>query len=142
MLVAASVRAQTPSLDDLAWMTGSWETQLGRARIEEHWLAPAGKSMFGISRTVAGDRTVSFEFLRIETRPDGIYYVAQPNGRPGTDFKLTSLTGGLAVFENPAHDHPKIIRYRRNADGSLLASIEGDEKGKHVVQDFPMQKSR
>ncbi len=46
--------------------------------------------MMGVSRTVAGDKTVEFEYLRIEQRADGIYYVAHPKARcPGTDFKLT-----------------------------------------------------
>lgn len=68
--------------------------------------------------------------------PGRIYYVAHPNARPGTDFKLTRTDGHSAVFENPQHDHPKIIRYPKNPDGSLTARIEGDEKGKHVVQEF------
>jgi len=142
VVAAASARAQGPTVDGLAWMAGSWETAMGRAKIEEHWIKPAGKTMFGVSRTVAGERTVAFEFLRIESRADGIYYVAQPNGKPGTDFKLTSLNDGLAVFENPTHDHPKIIRYRRNADGSITAEIEGDEKGKHVKQDFAFRAAK
>jgi hypothetical protein len=32
------------------------------------------------SRTLEGDRTVAFEFVRIEARADGVYYVAQPGG--------------------------------------------------------------
>ena len=83
--------------------------------------------MLGVSRTVVGDKAVGFEFLRVEARPEGVYYVAQPNGRAGTEFKLTKLEGESAVFENPEHDHPKIIRYRKNEDGSLTARIEGDE---------------
>ena len=61
--------------------------------------------MLGMSRTVSGARTVSFEYLRIETRPDGIYYVAHPRAKsPGTDFKLVRSDRGQAVFENPSHD--------------------------------------
>ena len=45
----------------------------------------------------------------------------------GVSFKLTKLEGESAVFENPEHDHPKIIRYRKGEDGSLTARIEGDE---------------
>ena len=39
------------------------------------------------------------------------------------------------MFENPQHDHPKIIRYRRQ-ERTLVAEIEGDEKGRHVKQAF------
>ena|SRR5688572_9675256 len=116
-----------PKISELAWISGDWQTAPGgRAQIEEHWMAPAGGSMVGMGRTVAGGRTVEFEYLRIEERADQIYYVASPKGRcPGTDFKLTRLSGQEALFENPEHDFPKRITYRKNSEGSLTASIDG-----------------
>jgi hypothetical protein len=130
-------------ITDLAWISGDWQTPSGqKAQIEEHWTAPAGASMMGLSRTVAQGKTVEFEYLRIEQRADGIYYVAHPKARcPGTDFKLTSLTGKEAVFENPEHDFPKRIIYRKSADGSLIASIDGGTGTKTLVFPFrPMSK--
>jgi hypothetical protein len=97
----------------------------------------AGGSMFGVSRTVANGKTVFFEYLRIETRGDGLFYVAHPKARtPGTDFKLVRLSGQEAVFENPAHDFPKRLIYRKNADGSLTARIEGNGTEKEKPQEF------
>ena len=133
-----ALRAQTPAtttgptLAQLSWMSGGWRTAPGgRVQIEEHWMAPAGSSMLGMSRTVSGDRTVEFEYVRVEQRTDGLYYVAHPGARsPGTDFKLTSHSATEAVFENPAHDFPKRIIYRKNSDGSLTASVDGGEKTK------------
>ena len=115
------------TVSELAWISGGWQTPPGgRAQVEEHWMAPSGNSMIGMGRTVAGGRTVEFEYLRIEERDSQIYYVASPKGRcPGTDFKLTRLAGQEAVFENPEHDFPKRITYRKNSDGSLTASIDG-----------------
>ena len=84
--------------------------------------------MIGMGRAVAGGKTVEFEYLRIEQRVDAIYYVAHPKARcPGTDFKLTKLAAREAVFENPQHDFPKRVTYRKNPDGSLTASIDGGE---------------
>ena len=135
-----SLSAQSQdSLSDLAWLAGGWQGTMGKALIEEHWIQPAGGTMLGLSRTVATGRTVAFEFLRIESRPDGAVYVAQPQGRPPVEFKLTQRSQNRAVFENPQHDHPKIIRYSKEADGSLRAEIEGDEKGKHKRLEFRFQ---
>jgi hypothetical protein len=119
--------AVAPSISDLAWMAGDWQTAPGgRVQIEEHWTVPAGGTMLGMGRTVAGDRTVEFEFLRLEQRADGIFYVASPKGRcPATDFKLTRISGHEVVFENPAHDFPKRITYRKNSDGTLTATVDG-----------------
>ena len=123
------VATTTPTVADLAWIAGNWQTPPGkRAQVDEHWSRPIGGSLMGMSRTVVGDKTVEFEYLRIEQRADAIYYVAHPKARcPGTDFKLTRLTGQEAVFENPAHDFPKRIIYRKNSDGSLVASIDAGE---------------
>ena len=84
--------------------------------------------MMGVSRTVAGGKLVEFEYIRIIERADGVFYVAHPNARtPGTEFKLTKLSADSATFENPQHDFPKRIIYKKNADGSLTASIDGGE---------------
>src|SRR5688572_31206690 len=84
---------QTPTMSDLSWIAGAWQTAPGgRRQIEEHWTTAAGGSMMGVSRTIAGDKTVEFEYLRIEQRADGIFYVAHPKARcPGTDRKSTRL---------------------------------------------------
>ena len=132
-------QSREPS-SDFAWLAGGWQgTMGGKAQIEEHWIQPAGGTMLAVSRTIANGRTVAFEFLRIESRADGIYYVAQPQGRPPVEFKLTQQSENRAVFENPQHDHPKIIRYSKEGDGSLHAEIEGDEKGKHKKMEFKFQ---
>jgi hypothetical protein len=133
---------QNPTLADISWISGDWQTAPGgRAQIEEHWTPVAGASMMGMSRTVAGEKTVEFEYLRIEQRADGIYYVAQPKGRcPGTDFKLTRASNIEAVFENPQHDFPKRIIYRKGADDSLTASIDGGEGSKPMSFAFKRMK--
>lgn len=124
---------QNPTLADLTWIAGDWQTAAdGRRQVEEHWTQAAGGSMMGVSRTVAGDKTVEFEYLRIEQRDDGIYYVAHPKARcPGTDFKLTRASSTEAVFENPQHDFPKRITYRKTDDG-LTASIDAGEGSKSM----------
>ena len=128
---------QTFKIEDLAWLSGDWETAPGRTRIDEHWTNVAGGSLIGMSRTVAGGKTVFFEYLRIESRGPDIYYVAHPKARtPGTDFKLARLTAQEAVFENLAHDFPKRVIYRKNGDGTLTARIEGDGTEKEKPQDF------
>jgi hypothetical protein len=68
---------------------------------------------------------VAFEFLRLEARPDGVYYVAQPGGKPPVAFKWDGKSETEVVFENPQHDFPKRIIYSRNADGSVKARVDG-----------------
>jgi Domain of unknown function (DUF6265) len=139
MLTSAAVQND---ISQLSWLAGDWQSAPGgRTQVEEHWIQPAGGSMLGMSRTVAGSRTVEFEFLRIEQREDGIYYVAQPKGRcPATDFKLTRAGAQEAVFENPQHDFPKRIIYRKTAEDSLTASIDAGEGSKAMTFSFRRMK--
>lgn len=141
LLVLASLPLQT-GLAELSWIAGDWQTAPGgRRQVEEHWTKAAGGSMMGMSRTVAGDKTVEFEYVRIEQRADGVYYVAHPKARcPGTDFKLTRASATEAVFENPQHDFPKRIIYRRTGEDGLTASIDGGEGTNAMLFTFSRMK--
>ncbi len=136
LAAAGAAHATPPTIADLGFMAGSWTTQSGPARVDEQWSCPGPDSMLGIGRTIAKGKTAYFEFLRIETRPDGLVYVAQPKGGPPTDFKLVKLEGGAAVFENLAHDFPKRIIYTKTADGGLTARVEGDATSKEKAEEF------
>ena len=116
-------------ISDLIWLAGDWQSAAGgRVQIEEHWTRPAGGTMIGMGRTVVGDKTAEFECLRIEQRGNDLFYVANPNANcPQTDFKLTRLSGQEVIFDNPAHDYPKRVIYRKNSDGSLVASVDAGE---------------
>ena len=130
------------TLQDLTWLAGGWQLAKGARCIEEHWTRPSSNMLVGASRTVEGGRTVAFEFLRIEARADGIYYVAQPGGRPPVDFKLSTDNASELVFLNPGHaDHLKRIIYRRQGDGGLEARVEGEDDGRAFAVDYPYRRS-
>jgi ketosteroid isomerase-like protein len=109
------------------WLAGAWvgRTESGE-RFEEIWMVPAGGAMVGSGRSTKDDRMVFFEHLRIEAREGRLVYVAQPLGKPPTEFVETPGDGpATLVFENRAHDWPKRIRYERTAKG-LAVRVEGD----------------
>jgi len=122
------------SIAQVAWIAGTWSGGAGGATFEERWTPPAGGAMLAVSRTLKGDRMVAFEFLRIVERSAGLVYIAQPDGRPPTDFVLTEITSDSATFENPSHDFPKMIRYAKQPDGSLEARIsDGGQRAQAFV---------
>lgn len=129
-------RACGMSIEDVAWMEGRWQGPSGPGTVDEHWSHAAGDSMLGMSRFISKGRTAFFEYLRMEARPDGLYYIAHPKARPGVEFKLVRCSEREVLFENPANDHPKRILYRRESADRMTARLEGDEGGKPVAQDF------
>jgi hypothetical protein len=129
------------TLRDIAWLAGDWQLTSAAACVEEHWTAWSENMLVGMSRTVAGGRTTSFEFMRIESRADGIFYVAQPGGRPPVDFKLASESAAELTFVNPGHaDRLKRVIYRREPDGRLTARIEGENAGAAFSEDYPYRR--
>jgi hypothetical protein len=130
-------------LDVLSWLAGTWINDDGGRHIEEIWTSPASDLMLGMSRTLKDGTTVSFEFMRSSVRADGVFYVAQPRGKPPVEFPLQSWDGTQAIFINPGNgDHLKRIIYRHNADGSFTARIEGANQGAEFAEDYPYHRVR
>ena len=88
--------------------------------------------MIGMNRTVVGERTAAYEYLRIERTPDGIDYVAIPVRQELTRFRLVECTDNHAVFENPDHDFPSRVIYERSGE-KLIGRIEGNRGGKEIA---------
>jgi hypothetical protein len=129
-------------LDNVAWLTGCWAADGGEPGSVEHWLAPAGGSMFGVSRSVRAGRLSQFEFMTIRTLPDGrLVFVALPGGKNSTEFTSASLTAGEVVFENAKHDFPNRVIYRRIGEKTMLGRIEGVANGQPRAVDFPFTRT-
>lgn len=140
----AQTQAQTDPLAPVAWLAGCWAEQGRDAGSGEHWTAPAGGLMLGMARTLKGGRVIDFEFMQIRAGADGkLAYLAQPQGRPPTEFKLLRLPDPKqpeAVFENPTHPFPQRVIYRLAAPDRLNARIEGTLNGKELGVDFTLQR--
>lgn len=139
---AAQAPAATapPTVNDVAWIAGCWDATRNGRHVAEHWMPPEGGTMMGVSRTTAGPKTVEWEFLIIRQTARGLDYVAKPSGQPEATFTATRASAGEVVFENPAHDFPKRISYKRAGD-ALTASIEGPMNGQNRKIDFAYTKA-
>jgi hypothetical protein len=124
------------TIDKVAWIGTIWRGTTGTLTTEERWTPPASGGMMATARTLRGAALASFEFLCIAERGNSLAYIAMPDARtPATYFHLTALTDSSATFENPAHDYPKMIRYRLMADGGLETTIaaENGQRARSVV---------
>ena len=108
-----------------AWMAGCWSGTRDGERFHERWTLADGSTLLGVSHTVKAGKLTAFEFLRVIVRNAQPVYVAQPGGAPPTEFLATTVTADQIVFENPGHDYPKRVIYRRSGADRLTASIDG-----------------
>jgi hypothetical protein len=122
-------------LAEVAFISGTFRGPSGDTEIEECWSEPRARSMLGTGRTMRAGKTVFFEFLAITRDEQGIVYTAWPKGGPSTPFRMTKSSANEVVFENPAHDFPKRILYRKDPSGDLVTRVEGDEAGVPHVEE-------
>src|SRR5690242_14607525 len=116
LAMASAAPAPARAVDarlDLGWLAGQWCGGGEDSRIEEAWLPEAGGSLLGMSGTVRAGRTASFEFMRITLQDGRASFHVQPDGAPPTVFVAAERGDGWIRFENPAHDFPNVIEYRR-----------------------------
>jgi hypothetical protein len=136
--------APATSLDALAWLEGCWRGSANQREFREHWLPLRGGMMVGMGQTVMQDKTQDYEYLRIESRPDGVYYVAIPSGKKESAFRLANVVtddrGTEYTFTNAIDEFPQRIVYRRGSEGWLYASIEGKLNGEDRKVLYPMRR--
>jgi uncharacterized damage-inducible protein DinB len=139
--LASNAQTAAEPAGRLAWLAGCWDDVRGGRTVEEQWMAPRGGVLLGMGRTSGGARPANYEQMRIEEREGKLVFVARPSGQPEAAFTQVELTDSLVAFENPTHDFPQRIVYRLKADGSLLATTEGRERGQRRSFDFPLRRA-
>lgn len=137
----------TGPLAPLAWVHGCWGGKVNQHDFREEWLPLAGDMMIGVSQTTLRGKTVDYEYLRLENRPEGVFYIAAQAGKNDAAFRLatqTTAVGGDQVFtfinSAPGVDYPQRIIYRRASEGWLYATVEGKIKGQDKQVVFPMRR--
>jgi len=157
-LSVAPVRAQTApatvetpkpakpplELSSLDWLEGCWRGEVADYQFREHWLPLRGGLMVGAGHVVFQGKTQDYGYLRLETRPDGVYYVSISSAKKEASFKLTGTAvddkDTVFTFTSPVDEFPQRILYRRGVDGWLYASVEGKVKGEEKKVIYPMRR--
>jgi hypothetical protein len=136
VLGASDARAQGRSISDLQWLAGCWESARPTGRLVESWSGPVNGVMAGVGMSIRDTTRRVNERLRLFYRGDTLVYEASPSRQPMTEFKATRISADELVFEDPTHDFPQKISYRRSGADSLLARIEGDKAGQRQPIDY------
>jgi hypothetical protein len=108
------------------WLEGHWvhESKDRSSWTEESWLV-RGDMMVGVGLNGSGEVAKSYEFMRIAKDKDGrMTFWGSPRGAAPVPFRMVSLSAAEVAFENPAHDFPTRITYRRE-DDVLIATVSG-----------------
>ena len=130
LMAAQPVPAPAPAPELPSWLAGSWIARQPSGEWSEEWWTTARAGlMLGGSRSGNGGELGFFEHMRIARTAHGMEFCAMPKGQAGGYFPATSVTAAEVVFENPAHDYPTRIAYRR-VPGGIEAEISGPNGAK------------
>jgi hypothetical protein len=125
--------------DAFKWLIATWKINTGKGYVVESWVQSNDSTFIGKSVFVkAANDTIPQEHLELRLRNGGWSYVSTVQGQNKNQpvaFKVIFLGRSEFICENPAHDFPQRIAYRRFKD-QLFASIEGNKKGKYAKSNF------
>lgn len=127
---------QTPSF---SWLAGKWEIKTEKGRIIEEWQHINDSTWSSKSYFLTNNNdSIPQETAELKNQNGNWYYIPvvknQNNGQP-VAFKIIYTQKNEFISENPAHDFPQRIAYRR-VSGNLFASIEGSQKGKYRKMNY------
>jgi hypothetical protein len=135
MLVHGALAGANPctSLEPARWLVGSWLAPGESRVVHETWRASSEATFEGesMSRSRTDDRLLESESLRLVAMAGEVFYVAKvSHNQFPVAFRLVTCDADRLVFENPAHDFPRRIEYRRTAADAFEAHVsDGAAKG-------------
>jgi hypothetical protein len=139
--VSGTMPDDSPTVSDLAWLSGSWKAEIWGGVFEEHWGSAAGDAMMGTGRLLRDGKTAFMEFMSIEVDAEGLT-MWMILGRPSqgrkepVPFRLKQLKGQDALFERAVDgDFPTTIHYQRTGE-RLVCVLRGTRQGEQAQERF------
>jgi len=130
-------------LNKLNWLQGHWEQKLPEGLLVENWKKENDSTLSGETYFINTKDTMHYESIKLTQNEEELNYSAtvtgQNNDQP-IDFKLTSDNDRTFDFENPTHDYPQKISYKKISDTQLSATISGKQQGKNSQESYTMTK--
>ena len=131
-------------LKEMNWLNGTWTDNYLDRKYTESWQMENDSTYKGHSH-IENNKTSSNESISLRQRGDSLYFIVNvdnQNGGEAISFTLTSSADDQYVFENPDHDFPTKIVYKKINNDSIFAEISGKLNGKYRTVDFPMKRKR
>ena len=112
----------TASIDQLAWMTGTWQVALGPNTLEETWVTPTGGSIAAMVR-MYGESTSMFEVITIEEKDGTLAMTIQqwdtgfePRTPEAQQLILSEIGDQRVMFEAVTEGPMTRLGYSRSGD--------------------------
>lgn len=131
-------------LEKMHWLVGEWENKMPEGNLTETWTKANDSTYNAITLFVKDKDTLHHETVVLTQKGETLLYIPTVKGQNDdkpVEFKMTnSEKESEFIFENPAHDYPQKIVYKKVNDANLVATISGKQQGKFSSESYPMSK--
>lgn len=130
LLCSTCAQAAAPSVEDLAWMTGSWAGPMANGTLEETWSPPKAGTITAMVRMTVDDKISMLELIAITEEEDSLILRMQqfgtdmvPRFSPAQALKLTAMSDNSATFETHTPGGLKQLVYTRDAKDAFSVAV-------------------
>ena len=131
-------------LEKMSWLIGEWENKMPDGVLTETWVVYNDSIFAGRTVFVKDKDTLHYEEILLTQKGETLLYIPTVKGQNDNkpvEFKMSETkTENEFAFENPAHDYPQKIVYKKVNDTNLIATISGKQQGKPSSESYPMSK--
>lgn len=140
----ATTATDAGPLASLSWLAGCWQGTVNQREFREQWLPLRGGVLIGAGQSVLRGRMQDYQFLRLEPRPDGVYFSQFSGDRKEASFRLSNTAADdgdtIYTFSNTGDAFPARLVYRRGTEGWLYETIEGTLNGAERKVVYPLRR--
>jgi len=131
-------------LEKMSWLIGEWENKMPDGVLTETWVVYNDSIFAGRTLFIKDKDTLHSEEIVLTQKGETLLYIPTVKGQNDNkpiEFKMSETkTENEFAFENPAHDYPQKIVYKKVSDTNLVATISGKQQGKQSSESYPMSK--
>lgn len=131
-------------LEKMSWLVGEWENKMPDGILTETWTKANDSTFTGKTLFIRDKDTLHSEEIVLTQKGETLLYIPTVKGQNDNkpvEFKITeSKIENEFAFENPKHDYPQKIVYKKVNETNLVATISGKQQGKSSSESYPMKK--
>ena len=131
-------------LEKMSWLVGEWENTMPEGVLTETWSKSNDSTFIGKTLFINEKDTIHSEDIVLTQKGENLLYIPTVKGQNDdkpVEFKMMeSKIENEFAFENPKHDYPQKIVYKKVNETNLVATISGKQQGKSSSESYPMKK--
>jgi hypothetical protein len=131
-------------LEKMNWLVGEWFNNMPEGNLTETWTRINDSTYNGQTYFIKEKDTLHSESIVLTQKGKTLLYIPTVKGQnedKPVEFKMMeSKNENEFTFENPKHDYPQKIVYKKVNETNLVATISGKQQGKQSSESYPMKK--